>query len=262
LVATILVDAVVVTECWRRLNAGDSMLMIALGLAFGELSAICIWTIFARTRSRLRWLFAYLCAALAAVLVAPPFAAPPYVDLVKVVVGFALLFWLHVSLVLACLWVAKQFRFSYAYAASDASTPWQLSMLQLLVVTTVMAVTLGLYTKTRLFEGKELALVSLWCVNNAVLAACGVMCRSIKRHIALRFAILVAVAIGSCVILHILFTALGSVSSGDMWKFIAAQIIQAIVLFIWMECVPIVPTPGASPEAINREPTSAVADVE
>ena len=147
----------------------------------------------------------------AAVLVAPPFAAPPYVDLVKVVVGFALLFWLHVSLALACLWVAKQFRFSYAYAASDASTPWQLSMLQLLVVTTVMAVTLGLYTKTHLFEGKELALVSLWCVNNAVLAACGVMCRSIKHHIALRFAILVAVAIGSCVILHILFTALGSV---------------------------------------------------
>jgi hypothetical protein len=264
LVATILVDAVVVTESSigptpRR--ASESVMILALGLAFGQLSAVCIWSIFARPSSRVRWLFPYLCATLAAILVGPPFSAPPHTAVLETIVGFALFFWLHVSLVIGCLWIAKQYRFSYAYATKGASAAWQVSMLHLFLLTTVVALTMGLYAKTTTFRGSEFVLIGFWCLNNAGLAAFGVMSRSFKSHITLRLAALVGITIGSCVVLH--FSGLiDRMPPGDILKLLSAQIVQAVALFIWMECVPIVPTPDAAPGAIKHESASAASDVE
>jgi len=262
LAATISVDAVVVASCWRSRDSSLSV-MLALGLAFGELSALCVWTIFARPTTRLRWLFAYSAATLAAVVIVPIFPDPlPNIHVVEVIVGFALFFWLHVSLVLGSLWITKQLRFSHAYRTGDARAPWQVSMFQLLIVTTILALTMGLYNKTTVFTGKVLILVSLWCVVNAALATCGVLSRSRIRHIAMRLAAFVGIAIGSCVLLFVLSTAIERASLRDISEPMAAQIIQAAVLFVWMECVPIVPTPDSSPVAVKRESTSTATDIE
>jgi hypothetical protein len=86
------------------------------------------------------------------------------------------------------------------------------------------------------------------------------MSRSFKLPIGLRLATLLAVAIAACAGLYFSFGIIERMPPGDIWKWMSAQIIQAIVLFIWMECVPIVPTPDAAPDTINREPASVVDD--
>ncbi len=231
LLATLCIDAVA-AYWWGLAAGGDASMALYYGLIFGQLSVLCVWASSRQRGVRYVWILPFAVGFLAAWITAAlinshPTAVPLWLRV------FTCLFWIHSAALLALLWGWNQTQYVRSKNPSTRSRPWQVSVMQLLVVTSVVAVLLTIWRKTPyLSEGAGSDWIP-WILNNVLVAISTVVIFRDSRNFFLRLALVCGVALCLGMILRMVFLAMTSTlgtGSFALWT----NLFQAIVLVVWL----------------------------
>lgn len=242
LAATLSVDAVALYWCWRTLPRGDRAAALYLGLVLGQLGVCCIWASLATRRGLWRWLVPYA-GGLAAVLGIASTVPRPYVWTESVAALW--IFWVHVTLILAALWLVKQTSFGARLADDANRQPWRVSIRQLLMVTTVVALILALWAYADLEGARQIGFIAAWMGSNVGVVVAAALVLSRGRSWILRTATFVGTVVALWLAMY-LVTVVAGFNQGKVRGLLSADLIQAAVLVLWLELVPIIPRRAAA----------------
>jgi hypothetical protein len=220
LAATLCVDAVATFWIFDS-NFGEESATLFLALAYGELSALCAWAVFARERMGWRWLLPIL-GAVAAGLAAGAAEKRGRSFRSEELLAFIGLFVPHVIAAFAVLWMLKSRRRS-----------WRFSIANLFVLMTVLAVLIPLFGRNQLLQGAIVAVVTL-VIGNIVLLATAIGTRYYQFPIIMRLAFDCAVAI----LVGSLWLVFGLGFATDL-NVIVLYLIQMLTLSVWLAFVPV-----------------------
>jgi hypothetical protein len=181
-------------------------------------------------------------------IVAPPMQSIRWWE---ILVTFCFLFWVHVSLMYACLWLIKQI-VSDEQPIDGRNRRWQLSIQQLLVITTIVAVCLALIANTGMINSSNALTIGIWITNNIGIGIAAVLLVRRHRGFATRIALF-----GLAVAVLALFQFLVSYRARFDAEVVAVNVVQAIILLLWLELTPILPPfePSAA-AATEQSPTA------
>jgi hypothetical protein len=239
LAATLSVDAVAAYWYWSA-PQGIWAKILYVGLTFGQVSVCCIYASLAGQRIRLRWLLPYtggLVAALGTVPAIQP--SSRWSEFFQVL----WLYWTHITVLLAFLWLWGQTRGGWRLRGDSSHKRWQISILQLLAVTTIVALTLalGMYADVR--QTGSLLIVT-WLANTLGIAAVAVATLNSPQPLVRRIAVF-AIAAGALAFVLSLGGRLAGVWLPILGVYHWMDLIQAIVLVLWLELSPIIPRRAA-----------------
>jgi hypothetical protein len=255
LAATICVDAVAFS--WAEAEPDPYGFAAFDALMLSQISIVCIWS--GLTSEKSMWTrFSPFLAVVLATLVWGMFAKTPFIGKVgeewSVRVGLVFVNQgLHAALLLAMLWLFK--RSALWQRRSDSTAEWQFSIVDLLVVMTVVAVLGAGMRLTEIYDDSDWADIA-HIGSSAVLATSSVFIWSLWRTPwVLRASGVIGVAIG---LVAVVLIAEWMVHPGPQRRFPPAAysvvlathyLIQALVLIVWLGCGPILPDQAKSASA-------------
>jgi hypothetical protein len=227
--ATLALDAVAIHWLLAAPTAVAAGILVD-ALCFSQLGLACIWAVFQPERS----IWGVLLVS--AVLLGATFITVELFDF-KVWEMLAFL-GTYSTLLILSLWAVK---YTKLWPKADAAVPgiWQFSVGQLLALMTVVAVLLMLFRSSEIIPGTDVA-TDVATSSALVIAAIVIWAR--PWHVVLRLALLLAIAAGLGVAdwLHN-YLAPGPEGSMEVSTSIADSLIQAIVIFIWLEVGKVIP---------------------
>jgi len=222
LAATLAVDLVAVF--WAYAATLDRTEALYFGLACSQLSLICIWTSFSSARRFWRWLapFAFTLAVVVLTILlyerGQAWLREPAIafDMAMAYLGL----WIaQIMLLLVGLWLLRE--------------RWQFSVMHLLAVMTVGGIAIVILREADIIQEIWIPF-ALWLANNVLLAMLAVVIHKTAWKPVLRLAAVVSVAVAFGLIITMFF-GLGQSNAT------AINIIQAIVLFVWLEFGGLIP---------------------
>lgn len=232
LAATISVDAVLLASTYAEEHRHIDSLFVAL--VFGQLSALCVWALFASRQQFMRAIVPFAFSIAAALWMGLARQA------IQVVLAYSSLCLAHAAALIALLWALKRTKYGRRWSDPSDAGVWQFSIKHMLVVMTTLAVLVFILRSAVLFQEKWLLVVIL-IANNVGLALECVLVQGTAWHAILRSAAIAAVAL--------LFGALLN-AIRDWTDVFILNLIHAFVLFLWLEVGGIMPA---------RRPANAVA---
>jgi hypothetical protein len=213
------------TGQWPQSDYADIVYVALLG---GYVSVACLWSALRPRTSVLS-----RSVPLAAVIIASiAYGIPNPFDFV----AFLTFFGAHAALLLCALWVFRRSR--YWQQRSGTESAWQFSIVQLLAVTTTVALLIVAFQSSRLWNdgGDDTAIFFGFVGSSATLATAAAYLWSRSSHWFLGVAGIFAVALGLGVLFY--FTRYGAyMVVFAVWHFL----IQAIVLVLWLAWSEILP---------------------
>lgn len=232
LLATLCVDAVA-AYWWGIVGGGEASMALYYGLIFSQLSVMCIWASRCGCAARYVWIAPFVAGVVAAWITAALIKSGMAAEPVWILV-FLCLFWIHAAALLALLWNWNQTRYGPSENRMGGTRPWQVSVMQLLVVTFVVAVLLTVWRKTPSLNESSGSDWIPWAINNVLVATGAVVCFRKSRPFLPRFALFIAWAVCLGLVLGAVVRRVqDSLNEGSfaLWT----NIVQAIVLIIWFE---------------------------
>lgn len=233
LLATLCVDAVA-AYWWLNANESETAFALFFGLMFGNLSVLCVWATHCRRARWLTWLAPFVTGFLIALPSGSLIDTGGFISKSTLVLAFTGLFWIYVAALLVLLWLLNQTRFARPVGQMSAASPWQVSVMQLLIVTTVAAVILTVWTNSKLLQsGSDVSWIP-WAVNNLVVALTVVVFFSRPWSLIARTAAVAAAALGFgmifLIVLQLMDQSLGS-TGFPFWQ----NLFHASILLIWLQ---------------------------
>jgi hypothetical protein len=232
LLATLCVDAVA-AYWWGIAGGGEASMALYYGLIFSQLSVMCIWASRCERAARYVWIAPFAAGLVAAwttaALIQSGIAGEPVWILV-----FLCLFWIHAAALLALLWIWNQTRYGPSENRIGGTRPWQVSVMQLLVVTFVVAVLLTVWRKTPSLSESSGSDWIPWAINNVLVAIGAVVCFRISWSFFPRITLFFAWALCLGLVLGLVLRRMqDSLDEGNfaLWT----NLVLAIVLLIWLE---------------------------
>lgn len=232
LLATLCVDAVA-AYWWGIVGGGEASMALYYGLIFSQLSVMCIWASRCERTTRYVWIAPFAAGLVAAWITATLIKSGIAADPVWILV-FLCLFWIHAAALLALLWIWNQTRYGAPENRIGDTRPWQVSIMQFLVVTFVVAVLLTVWRKTPSLNESSGSDWIPWAINNVLVAIGAVVCFRISWSFFPRITLFFAWALCLGLVLGLVLSKMrDSLDEGSfaLWT----NLVQAIVLLIWLE---------------------------
>jgi hypothetical protein len=223
--ATLCVDAVAWTAA--KSPHGPHWELIFDALAVGQLGVVCIWsTLRAKTNAATR-VFPWIAVVIASL-------AGSYFGEVENVWEIAPYYGLYVALLLMALWLLV--RTTYGKGRIGSALEWKYSVAQLLIVMTVASLLAGALRGSGIFE--DAAAAALFILGSVAVAVASLFSWSGGRHVLIRLAGALGVALAAGLVVSIVFTAAygpGEIPSSITVVILSSHyLIQASVLSIWI----------------------------
>ncbi len=249
LLATLCVDAVA-AYWWFSANESETAFALFFGLMFGNLSALCVWATHSHRASRFAWIVPFVVAFLIALPSGYLTDTGGFISTSALVLAYTGLFWIYVAALLALLWLWSQTQFAQPLDKSLAALPWQVSVMQLLIVTTVAAVILTVWTKSKLLQsGSDISWIP-WDINNLAVAFATVVIFGRRWSLVSQTAAVAAVTLGCGVVLLLVLQSMDQSLGGTGFPF-WQNLFHASVLLIWLQLGGITAT--AAPPATSTD---------
>jgi hypothetical protein len=227
LAATLSVDLVSLFWIAASKFRGTSATLF-MGLAYGQLSALCVWAIVSQKTVGLRWIVPFV-VGLAAGLFAAEAERPGSPEKWDEDIAFIGLFWVHVVVAIVALWSLKPTSLVRDGGARIHTGAWRFSTKNLMVLMTVTAVLVALLGRNRLLSGDWGWVVSL-AVGNVAMLLVAIGLHRARLHRIFRFAGVCATAL----LIGAAWKWSGFVIGGGM-NLIAFYLIQAVVVWLWLQ---------------------------
>jgi hypothetical protein len=239
LAATLVVDAIAIG--WYAETQPVSRAAILYdALISAQLAIVVLWAVFSARSSLSGWV-----ASIAAVIAASIPAVG--LGLLSVAEGCGL-YGSFVAILAAMLWMIRRSRLWQRLTGAPATT-WQFSLMHMLAITTIVAVLITLLRSSPLVSpGTELwQFITLLTVGDALVVATTLLAWANDSHTMARL----AAACGAAATLGVIEAMI--VDSGllgaqlalsldrNLIDFMAYTVIMAVVIFVWLELVPLVP---------------------
>jgi hypothetical protein len=240
--ATLSVDAI--TFSWAATEPDYSYGSVAFyALTLGQISVVCIWSGLSSAKAAWSRLVPFL-AVIVACLAWGMFSfehfneRSGFQEWVERVSSALVYHGHHAALLLAMLWAFK--RTTFWKQRTGSSAEWKFSIADLLLVTTVVAMLgAGLRLTNVFLDWSSIGFLG----SSVVLALASVFLWSLAQPRVIRFAVL----LGFAILLGLAVSLTFGIPDGDViLTFEAHFLIHAIVLAIWLSCVPVLPQHGAS----------------
>lgn len=225
LAATICIDTVAVVWVFTEtLNRSEALYY---GLSCGQLSVLCIWVAFRARSQYWWWLPPAAVVLLVAVLSYGLFDSAAIRDVVprEIALANAGLLLSQAALLLSVLWVFQQTAVAQAWGPSD-SARWRFSLKQVFIVMTATAIILISLRQSKLIREVPIP-VLIWVINNVLLATAILVIQKSRLHRIMRLAITAGIAMALGLVIRL-------ISSGQA-NGVSLNLIQAIILFTWLE---------------------------
>lgn len=237
LAATLCVD--VLTVAWVYAATLNRTEVLYYGLSCGQLSVLCIWVAL-RAQSQYWWWMPPASLILLVTMLSCGLydsAAMSGIISQEIALAMADLLLSQAALLLAILWVLQQTSMGRTWAEPLRAERWRFSLKQIFAVMTAVAVILIAMRQSKLIREVP-GPVIIWIINNALLATAAVVIRGARLHGVVRLAVTAGIAI-------VLGLAIRLISSGQA-NGVSLNLIQAIVLYTWLEFGEIFPGPAAT----------------
>jgi hypothetical protein len=232
LTATLAVDGVVVA--WGYVTTLDRAGNLYFALVCGQISAVCIGCSLSPLRRRWWWV-GPLAVCTAVAILTTWLRHDPNEAYQNFLLYLSL--WLpHAAILLAILWLLRQTSVAKRWGYQNDKGSWQFSVAHLLSIMTALAVLLAiLRTATEMHRfWIELA---IWITNNVMLAIAALIIYSTRWLRPLRAAAILGVSL-------VLAFATATLTQGHPDS-LEVNLIQALVLVMWLAVGEIVPARGA-----------------
>jgi hypothetical protein len=237
-VATLALNAVAIT--WlARASARSEAAYLYEGLATAQLALVCLWAVFAARHAWSGWLVTIVAVVVVAAVTSHILTESTFAEELGSDGS-------EIALLAMALWVLKRTEFWQRRTGSDPVV-WQYSITFLLGIMTLVAVLVVSLRHTQLLVDWWQPLAAL-IVGDVVVAVATTVLWAGKEHIVTRLAATCAAAIvvGLCEAPAQVQTTVPAPPTGfsrfQLWVEMAAySLIVALVMFIWLELVPIVP---------------------
>jgi hypothetical protein len=231
LAATLSLDAVVVF--WASMTELDEAGNLYFGLVCSQISVACIGAFF----SRRRWSWTGPLIASVFVAALSTWLAFERRDTYQAFLLYLSLWLPQVALLLAMLWLLQQTRYAARWGLPNERVDrWQFSVAHLLMIMTAFAVLIAIIRRAKEMHEIWVA-VAAWTVNNVMLAAAALIIYATRWHRFLRLGAIIGWS---------LVLGLGIARISHNPDALTVNIIQSIVLFIWLAIGEIVPVRAVS----------------
>jgi hypothetical protein len=232
LAATICVDAVAIFWLFEGgFEVAAVTLYIALGI--GQLSALCAWVVLFHARLGLRWLVPFIAGFAFALLLSTP--SRPFAE---ALLTFTTLMWVHASLILSLLWFLKLTRIVAGLSDHSTQPSWQFAIRHLLVLMTCVAVLTVVLRRADILVDEPAAVV-FFTIGNAILLIAIVAATQTRWPWQLRL----TASLGTAIIIAGICEWTQTAFADEINSF-AFNLIQAIVIWLWLEQIRPVPATG------------------
>jgi hypothetical protein len=227
--ATICVDVVALFWAAASKFRGASATLF-LGLAYGQLSVLCVWAIVSHKTVGLRWIVPFV-VGMAIGLFAAEAERPGNPNLWDNSIAFIGLFWVHVIGVIVALWALKPTRLLRDSEVNTDGGDWRFSIKNLIALMTVTAILVAFLGRNRLLR-VEWDWVLLLALGNVVLLLLVIGIQRTGMHSLLRL----AGGFAAALILGAAWRWSG-VSIGGGLGVTVFYLIQAFVVWAWLELI-------------------------
>jgi hypothetical protein len=241
LAATLAIDGFAIA--WVCMTSMDRAVNLYIGLTCSQISAVCIGCCFSSTQRRLWWIGPLVAGVSVAALTTRLRQSKDPHEVYQQFLLYLSLWLSHVAILLAILWLLRQTSYAGLRGRRNGQGNWQFSLAHLLAIMTASAILLVIL---RLAEYMHEFWVELaaWTANNVMLAIAALIIYLSRWHAILRFGAIVGMSL-------ILAFAITTFTYGDTDSMLV-NIIQAIVLFIWLAVGEIVPTEEDSTRTVTQ----------
>jgi hypothetical protein len=141
----------------------------------------------------------------------------------------------QVMLLLVLLWLLRQTTFGVRWDPHRSAARWQFSIMHLLAAMTTLAITLAILRHAKALQEVP-STAAIVILSSVGIAFAAVVLQAFRWHGLLRLASLAGIAM----ILGIVMQNI----AGDRQNLLAFHLIQAIVLFLWLQFGEILPNPA------------------
>lgn len=228
LAATLSVDAVAV-YWFNYVSDGPATGALCNALLTSQLSVICIWVAFGRTRRS--WGLSVLVVA----TLAATWTMASLLDRPSSAWDWIAPFGTQTVSLTVLLWIIKRMKWWHRLRDSTTSAPWQFSVMQLLVLMTCAAVLAAAFQNSQVVRDVGW-FVAVAAVIDSLLAVAAVLAWAQPWHMAIRIAVLSAIS-GSAAWL----ASRWGEEPGWAAYIVANWIMQCLVIFAWLEVGRIIP---------------------
>jgi hypothetical protein len=229
LAATLAVDAVV--GVWLLVdNLNQHFAVAFFALSFSQLSVLTTWVVLSSKYAGSRWLLPFVGGAAVAAYITFLGDIPPNASRMGIYLVSVVMMWFHVTAVLVIVWLLKPTRICASFNRQGDTSHWQLSLMQLLIVMSCLAILIVLVKNSEwTTDGRLVALMTIPIVNFAPLFGALAAVQS-NLHWLLRLAL----SIASGLMIAAVFEWIGS-EFADKINLFAFSAIQAVVIWAWLE---------------------------
>lgn len=200
---------------------------IAMALFFAQINLACIWAVLSGHHIGVRAAAPFLLGSLAALLI---WAADDDQEWeIHTLVAFGLVFWIEAGLVVIVLWGLRPMRRFSSKSGKLVAQPWQFSVRNLFVLMTGLAVLLTLANRIGLSR-VSLGIIAIDIASSLALVVAALEITTTHWHWLQRLAATVGIAV-----------LIGAICQRTLDTFrlyrdlISFQLVQAVLLFIWLE---------------------------
>lgn len=253
LLATVSVDAVALYLFANSWVTGKDELFLALAL--GQLSVYCAWCMFRQELVGWRWVVPFAASLLIVPFIVLLIPANHYLEPgLELGLAFVGLFWAHIALAFAALWVIKPSWLARMHREHFNQATRQFSTKNLLAITTFIAVLCVLLAKSSFVKDDLGPIVTLLTVSILLLLAT-LAIKLTRWHVALR----IAAAFGVALLASRIASLLG-LHASLYWNLTAFNLIQTMVLLAWFEIgqfaflTPLPEVVGDAPDEVPSTP--------
>jgi hypothetical protein len=239
--ATLAVDAVVVS--WAYAGSLDRVEALYFGLVCGQISIVGIWACFSTAPRWWQWLTSPVAAFIAALLTVLLYERGQTYgmdDAFELGMVYFSLWTVQLLLVIGGVWFLRHTSLGERWGHCAPIGRWQFSLKHLLAIMTFTPIALVAVKETRSIGDVWLPLV-LWTLNNAILAVAAAIVHMARFHPVVRLASLAALAIAFGLFLE-------GINLGP--ESMAINLIQASVVFLWLEFGQLIPQRTIAEESI------------
>lgn len=232
LAATLAVD-LAATVWMFEVHAESVVAELYFALMIAHINVLCVWVVLTPKAIRLAWVTPFLAGLIVAWLMDRS-EGSGMSDKFIIYLGYN---WLQTTLTLATLWLLKPTRLGATFADRSAVPKWQFSVSHLLIVMTCLAALCVLLSRSQ-FIAEEAVNVAALILNNVllligILFAVQMVVHSLLRLAACVWCALVLAAI--CEFIH-------EIAFADSLNYFVFNIVQAIVIWSWLEWLYAQPT--------------------
>jgi hypothetical protein len=224
LAATICIDAVAMS--WSYIAGLQRTEQLYLALFCGQLSAICIWSVFSLRSGYWRFLVPFAMAFAGALWAGWVSYDRVGLTAEAYAVAHAGLWATHAALLMGLLWVLRQLSITSGLSFKNSASRWQFSIGQLLVLMTTVAILIVILRKAELIH-EVWVWIAVLLANNVGIAIAVALIHTTDWHWLVRATVAAGVAIALGVVVLMI--------NRSYSEILVINLIQTFVLFLWLE---------------------------